>query len=64
MSRLHPVGSVIEGEVKNITEFGLFVGLDGDIDGMVHLSDLSWDQRGEDAIAELSQGRHRQGLGH
>ncbi|MCA3557704.1 MAG: 30S ribosomal protein S1, partial [Rhodobacter sp.] len=44
----HPVGSVIEGEVKNITEFGLFVGLDNDIDGMVHLSDLSWDQRGED----------------
>jgi small subunit ribosomal protein S1 len=52
----HPVGSVIEGEVKNITEFGLFVGLDGDIDGMVHLSDLSWDQRGEDAIANYRKG--------
>jgi small subunit ribosomal protein S1 len=39
----HPIGSVVEGEVKNITEFGLFVGLDGDIDGMVHLSDIDWD---------------------
>ena len=52
----HPVGSVIEGEVKNITEFGLFVGLDNDIDGMVHLSDLSWDQRGEDAIQNYRKG--------
>jgi small subunit ribosomal protein S1 len=52
----HPVGSVIEGEVKNITEFGLFVGLDGDIDGMVHLSDLSWDQRGEEAIQDFRKG--------
>jgi len=46
----HPEGTQVEGEVKNITEFGLFVGLPGDIDGMVHLSDLSWDERGEDAI--------------
>src|SRR6185295_7515687 len=46
----HPVGSVIEGEVKSITEFGLFVGLDSEIDGMVHLSDLSWSQPGEEAI--------------
>ncbi|MDP2061754.1 MAG: 30S ribosomal protein S1 [Phaeovulum sp.] len=52
----HPVGSMIEGEVKNITEFGLFIGLDNDIDGMVHLSDLSWDQRGEDAIANFRKG--------
>jgi len=52
----HPVGTNIEGEVKNITEFGLFVGLDNDIDGMVHLSDLSWDQRGEDAIANYRKG--------
>ncbi|SUZ31857.1 30S ribosomal protein S1 [Roseibaca ekhonensis] len=51
-----PTGTQIEGEVKNITEFGLFVGLDGDIDGMVHLSDLSWDQRGEDAIQEYRKG--------
>ncbi len=52
----HPVGAEIEGEVKNITEFGLFVGLDNDIDGMVHLSDLSWDQRGEDAIQNYRKG--------
>lgn len=52
----HPVGTVIEGEVKNITEFGLFVGLEGDIDGMVHLSDISWDARGEDAIQDFRKG--------
>ena len=52
----HPTGTEIEGEVKNITEFGLFIGLDGDIDGMVHLSDLSWDQRGEDAIQNYRKG--------
>ncbi|MFN3274934.1 MAG: 30S ribosomal protein S1 [Paracoccus sp. (in: a-proteobacteria)] len=52
----HPTGTVIEGEVKNITEFGLFVGLDGDIDGMVHLSDISWDARGEDAIQDYRKG--------
>ena len=52
----HPAGTEIEGEVKNITEFGLFVGLEGDIDGMVHLSDLSWDQRGEDAIQNYRKG--------
>ncbi|WP_405405290.1 30S ribosomal protein S1 [Paracoccus sp. Ld10] len=52
----HPMGTVIEGEVKNITEFGLFIGLDGDIDGMVHLSDISWDARGEDAIQDFRKG--------
>ena len=52
----HPAGSIIEGEVKNITEFGLFIGLEGDIDGMVHLSDISWDQRGEDAIQSYRRG--------
>ena len=52
----HPTGTVIEGEVKNITEFGLFIGLDGDIDGMVHLSDISWDARGEDAIQDFRKG--------
>ncbi|MGR3515339.1 MAG: 30S ribosomal protein S1 [Paracoccaceae bacterium] len=51
-----PVGTHVEGEVKNITEFGLFVGLDNDIDGMVHLSDISWDQRGEDAIQDFRKG--------
>ena len=43
----HPVGSELEGEIKNITEFGLFVVLTGDIDGMVHLSDLDWERPGE-----------------
>ncbi len=52
----HPSGTVIEGEIKNITEFGLFVGLPGDIDGMVHLSDISWDERGEDAIQNYRKG--------
>ncbi len=52
----HPEGTVVEGEVKNITEFGLFIGLEGDIDGMVHLSDLSWDQRGEEAIQNYRKG--------
>jgi small subunit ribosomal protein S1 len=52
----HPSGTQIEGEVKNITEFGLFVGLEHDIDGMVHLSDLSWDQRGEEAIQNYRKG--------
>ncbi|MBY0431480.1 MAG: 30S ribosomal protein S1 [Rhodospirillales bacterium] len=51
-----PVGSVVEGEVKNITEFGLFVGLPGDIDGMVHLSDLDWDRPGEQVIQEFKKG--------
>jgi small subunit ribosomal protein S1 len=46
----HPVGSELEGEVRNITEFGLFVGLPGDIDGMVHLSDIDWNRPGEEAI--------------
>src|ERR687898_1608608 len=52
----HPVGSVIEGEVRNITEFGLFVGLDNDIDGMVHLSDLTWDKPAEEAAAQYKKG--------
>lgn len=53
----YPPGSVIEGEVKNITEFGLFLGLENDIDGMVHLSDLSWDERGEDVIKKYHKGQ-------
>jgi small subunit ribosomal protein S1 len=52
----HPVGATIEGEVKNITEFGLFVGLDGDVDGMVHLSDLDWKRPGEEAIKDYKKG--------
>jgi small subunit ribosomal protein S1 len=52
----HPVGSTVEGEVKNKTEFGLFLGLDGDVDGMVHLSDLDWNRPGEQVIEEFKKG--------
>src|SRR5690606_11630448 len=52
----YPPGSVVEGAVKNITEFGLFIGLDGDVDGMVHLSDLDWSRPGEEVIQEYKKG--------
>jgi small subunit ribosomal protein S1 len=52
----HPVGATVEGEVRNITEFGLFVGLPGDIDGMVHLSDIDWNRPGEDAVKDFRKG--------
>jgi small subunit ribosomal protein S1 len=52
----HPVGSIVEGEVKNATEFGLFIGLDDDIDGMVHLSDIDWKTPGEEAMARYPKG--------
>ena len=52
----HPVGTEVEGEVKNKTEFGLFIGLDGDVDGMVHLSDLDWKRPGEQVIEEYKKG--------
>ncbi len=52
----YPVGTEIEGEIKNITEFGVFVGLPGDIDGMVHLSDLDWQKPGEEAIKDYKKG--------
>ncbi len=51
-----PVGAEVEGEVKNKTEFGLFIGLDGDVDGMVHLSDLDWNKSGEEAIEDYNKG--------
>ena len=53
----HPIGSEVEGEIRNITEFGLFIGLSADIDGMVHMSDLSWDEPGELAIAQFEKGQ-------
>ena len=53
----HPVGSVIEGKIKNITEFGLFVGLSDEIDGMIHLSDISWDKSGEEAVKDFTKGQ-------
>ena len=56
-AKAHPPGSEIEGEIKSITEFGLFVGLDSDIDGMVHLSDLSWDKSGEEAVKAYEKGQ-------
>ena len=52
----YPAGAVVEGEVKNKTEFGLFLGLDGDVDGMVHLSDLDWNRPGEQVIDEFKKG--------
>ena len=52
----HPIGTAVEGEVKNATEFGLFVGLDNDIDGMVHLSDIDWNMPGEEAILRYKKG--------
>src|SRR6201987_4603438 len=52
----YPAGTGLDGEVRNITEFGLFVGLPGDIDGMVHLSDLSWDKAGDEAIRDFKKG--------
>src|SRR5712672_3978772 len=52
----YPAGTTVEGEVKNKTEFGLFLGLDGDVDGMVHLSDLDWKRPGEQVIEEYKKG--------
>ena len=53
----HPVGSVISGKIKNITEFGLFVGLTDEIDGMIHLSDISWEKSGEEAVKDYTKGQ-------
>jgi len=52
----HPKGSIVEGPIRNITEFGLFVGLDGGVDGMVHLSDLDWQRTGDEAIKDYKKG--------
>ncbi|MBF0177176.1 MAG: 30S ribosomal protein S1 [Magnetococcales bacterium] len=57
-AQTHPVGTTVTGEIKNITEFGLFVGLEGDIDGLVHLSDVTWDPAvGEDALKQFQKGQ-------
>jgi small subunit ribosomal protein S1 len=53
----HPIGTEVEGEIRNITEFGLFVGLSVDIDGMIHMSDLSWDEPGEQAMTHYEKGQ-------
>jgi small subunit ribosomal protein S1 len=55
-SEKYPIGTVVEGEVKNKTEFGLFIGLDDDVDGMIHLSDLDWNRPGEQVIEEFKKG--------
>ncbi len=56
-AQAHPDDTDFTGEISNITEFGLFVRLPGDIDGMVHLSDLSWDQPGEEAVKKYEKGQ-------
>jgi small subunit ribosomal protein S1 len=53
----HPMGTEVEGEIRNITEFGLFIGIGPDIDGMVHMSDISWDDTGELAMAKYEKGQ-------
>lgn len=53
----HKIGSTVEGEIRNITEFGLFIGISADLDGMIHMSDLSWDEPGEVAIAKYERGQ-------
>jgi small subunit ribosomal protein S1 len=52
----YPAGTVIEGAVKSITEFGLFIGLDGGVDGLIHLSDIDWSKQGEEAVAGYKKG--------
>ena len=52
----HPRGSIVEGPIRNITEFGLFIGLDSGVDGMVHLSDLDWNKAGDEAIKDYKKG--------
>ena len=56
LSATYPVGTEIDGEIRNITEFGLFVGLNDDIDGLVHLSDISWENTGEEALEGFTKG--------
>ena len=53
----NPPGSIIEGEIRNITEFGLFIGIAADVDGMVHMSDISWEVQGEQAMAAYQKGQ-------
>jgi len=56
IAQQYPIGTVIESDIKNVTEFGMFVGISEDIDGMVHMSDISWEKSGEDAIADFKKG--------
>ena len=54
-SKNHKVGDEIEGEIKNITDFGLFIGLEGDIDGLIHLSDIRWEGNGDELIKNYTK---------
>ncbi|MEN0653053.1 MULTISPECIES: 30S ribosomal protein S1 [Hyphobacterium] len=56
LAEKHPIGSTVKGEIKNITEFGLFVGIDDEIDGMIHLSDLDWNRSGDAAVQDYKKG--------
>ena len=56
-SSKYPSGTKVSGEIKNITEFGLFVGLEDEIDGMVHISDLDWNASGDEALAKFTKGQ-------
>lgn len=56
-SKEHPVGSIIDGVVRNATEFGLFIGVTEQLDGMVHMSDMAWDKRGDEAIKNYTKGQ-------
>jgi len=56
LSTKYPVGSIIRGRIRNITDFGIFIGLDGGIDGLIHLSDISWDDEGEEAVRQFKKG--------
>ncbi|MFP6779555.1 MAG: 30S ribosomal protein S1 [Alphaproteobacteria bacterium] len=56
LQKNYKIGSEVEGEVKSITEFGLFIGLPGDMDGLIHLSDLDWNSNGEDIISNFKKG--------
>ncbi len=53
----HPVGSIFEGVVKNVTEFGLFVGINDLLDGMVHINDISWKETSEEALKQFTKGQ-------
>ncbi len=55
-AQIYPLGTEVEGEIKNITEFGLFIGLEEDVDGMIHMSDLNWSKPGEEAIKDYNKG--------
>ncbi|MCF7978661.1 MAG: 30S ribosomal protein S1 [Chromatiaceae bacterium] len=55
-SAIHKKGDHVAGQIKSITDFGIFIGLDGGIDGLVHLSDISWDESGEDALRSFKKG--------